>query len=257
MKRFALLAMTALLVLAFSACNEVERESEIRSESFTLPAQYRLEVDTFNGSIRVTEGKGPQVIVVATISQPQQLEYDAHVEGDTLKITATVIKEHTRPSPGVALEITAPPNAVLDLRSSNGWIEVFGVGSGGELETSNGRITLERVEGLFVLNTSNGLVTLSGVRGSFGVETSNGSIQFDGALDPDTNTQLRTSNGSINMVVGPDANIEIDAQASNGDVSVAYPLNNASVSDEKIVGTLGTGSSKLRLRTSNGNINVR
>ena len=257
MNRITLVTMTALLVLAFGACNQVEPETEIRTESFTMPAQNWLDVETFNGSVTIIEGEGPGVIVVATIKQPQQLEYSATVDGDTLKIKATVIDDHTTPSPGVSLQITTPPDPELNLRSSNGRIEVFGVGSGGELATSNGSVTLERVAGLFVVNTSNGRVTLSDVRGSFGVETSNGSIQFDGALEPDTNTQLRTSNGNIDMVVGPNANVVIDAQTSNGNVDVAYPLNNATVDDNKLVGTLGTGSSKLRLRTSNGNINVR
>jgi DUF4097 and DUF4098 domain-containing protein YvlB len=257
MKRFALLMAASSLVLALGACNQVEPEKEIRTESFTLPTSYRLEINTFNGSIHVSEGEGPQVIVVATISQPKQLTYDARVEGDTLKITAEVTEAHTTPSPGVTLNITAPPNAGLDLRSSNGRIAVEGVGTGGDIETSNGSISLERVEGLYVVNTSNGRVVLSDVSGSFGVHTSNGSIQFDGRLDPDTNTLLRTSNGGITFIVGEDADVEIDAETNSGDIEVAYPLDNATVSAEKVFGTLGTGSTKVRLRTANGDINIR
>ena len=257
MKRFAVLMVASSLVLAFAACEQVEPETEMRTDSFTVSSGYRLEAHTFNGSIEVVEGDGLQVTVVATIQQPKELEYEAKIQGDTLKITAKPIRNNVHPSPGVSLVITTPSDAVLDLRSLNGGIEVIGVGTGGDLETSNGVITLERVVGVFVLNTSNGRVVLSEVHGSFGVDTSNASIQFDGVLEPDTNTQLRTSNGSIDITLGPNANVEIDAQTSNGDVSVAYPLNKASVSDEKIVGTLGTGSSKVRLRTSNGKINVR
>jgi hypothetical protein len=257
MKRLAFLFTASLLVLAFGACQNVEPETEIRTDSFTVSAGYRLEVHTFNGSIEVIEGQGNQVTVVATLQQPKELEYEARIEGDSLKITAVPIRNNIHPSPGVALVITAPADAVLDLRSLNGAINVIGVGTGGDLETSNASIMLERVVGLFVVNTSNGRVALSGVRGSFGVDTSNGNIQFDGALTPDTNTQLRTINGSIDIALGPDANVELDAQTSNGEVIVEYPLNNASGSDQEMVGTLGTGSSKLRLRTSNGNIHVR
>jgi hypothetical protein len=43
--------------------------------------------------------------------------------------------------------------------------------------------------------------------------------------------------------IAPDSNVEINAQASRGEMVVAYPLHNAIESDEKVAGTLGTGSS--------------
>lgn len=256
MKRY-LLTVASLLTLLFGACQSVEPETEVRTQAFEIPTSYRLEVDTFNGTILINESDNGRLTVTATIRQPKELEYEARVEGDTVKIVATAIRTNINPSPGVSLEISAPPNAILDLVSSNGWVEVVGVGTTGGIETSNGGITLANVGGLFVLNTSNGGVTLHDVEGSFGVETSNGRIRFDGKLDPDTNTQLRTSNGGIEFIVGEQANVEIDAETSNGDVEVAYPLSNASITEKKVVGTLGNGSSKVRLRTSNGGIEIR
>jgi DUF4097 and DUF4098 domain-containing protein YvlB len=257
LRKLSTLFVFSLFLLVLGACNQVEGETDLRTESFSVPVQYNLDVDTFNGSIEIVEGQSNRVIVEATIRQPQQLEYEAGVDGDTLKIRAVATKTNTNPSPGVSLVITSPPEASLTLRSSNGSIQVNGVGNGGDIETSNGSVIMQRVSGLYVINTSNGRIELVRVTGSFGAQTSNGSIQFEGELDPDTNTLLRTSNGSINVDIGPDANVEIDAETSNGDVEVDYPLSNATLAEKKIMGTLGTGSAKLKLRTSNGNVNLR
>jgi len=246
-----------LLTLVAAGCGErVEPETELRSDLVDVPPSYVLFVDTFNGSIDVTQGTGPRVEIKATIKQPKELDYSVVLEGDTLRVVAEDRGSHVRPNPGVSLEITTPPNVRLELQTTNGHITAIGVGTSGALDTSNGRLTLENTTGVYTLNTSNGSVNLSGVLGSFGVDTSNGRIHFDGELDEGTETVLRTSNGRISVVIGPDADVRIDAETSRGQIEISYPLDDVLTSASRTVGTLGDGGAKLFLRTPNGGITV-
>lgn len=247
----------ALLVVAAGCGERVEPETEVRSELVSVPASYVLMVDTFNGSIEVVAGTGPQVEIKATLQQPKEIDYSVELDGDTLRVIALGLNTHIRPSPGASFEISTPPNVRLELRSSNGSITAIGVGRSGALETENGRLTLNRATGVYTLNTSNGTVTLSGVSGSFGVDTSNGSIEFSGELDAGTETVLRTSNGRINVEIGADADVVIDAETARGEIDIAYELDDSRSSASRVVGTLGNGSAQLFLRTSNGSIDVR
>ena len=255
--KLLLIVGALLLTLGAVGCDErVEPETEVRSDLVDVPSSYVLQVDTFNGSIDVIHGTGPRVEIKATIKQPKELEYSVVLDGDTLRVIAEDLDRHVRPSPGVSLEITTPPNVRLELRTANGHITAIGVGTSGALETSNGRLTLENTTGVYTLNTSNGSVNLSGVLGSFGVDTSNGRIHFDGELDEGTETVLRTSNGRISVVIGPDADVRIDAETSRGQIEISYPLDDVLTSASRTVGTLGDGGAKLFLRTPNGGITV-
>ena len=245
------LLLVAIATVALAGCRAVEPETAMRSDSFIVPSEYRLEVSTFNGPIEVTQGDGRSVSIVATIRQPNEVEYSAELDGSTLRVVTTAPDRRITPSPGVSLVITAPAGAEVDLRSGNGRIELVGVGTGGTLDTSNGSISLQDVAGEFVLDTSNGAVTLENVHCQINADTSNGRIEFTGSFDGGSSNSLETSNGGITVRVGAEANLHIDAETRNGGVDIDMPLNAATVGD------IGTGSASLRLRSSNGSIDIR
>ena len=246
------LSLVALTVVAFAACERVTPETTTQSDSFRVPTAYKLDVDMFNGSIKVIQGDTRSVSVEATIHQPGDVEYSVELDGDTVRAVATAKRTNITPSPGVSLVITAPPGAELNLKNSNGNVEVDGVGTSGVLESSNGKLAVRNVSGRYVLLTSNGSITVE-IDGA----TSNGRIEFSGAFDADSTNSLKSSNGSITVNVGEDANLRVDAETSNGDVDVDFPLDNATIKDDRVMGDIGDGSATLRLRTSNGSITVR
>jgi hypothetical protein len=257
MRPFVALLALGLLALASAACEQVTAETVTRTNSVTVPSTYRLEIDAFNGDVEIVPGEGNTLEIVATVRQPKDVEYAVTVDGETVHIMAVALRTRIDPSPGVSLQITAPPNADLNINSSNGSITLVGVGTGGLLETSNGTIRLEEVHGRFEVHSSNGSIEFDRVSGSFDASTSNGRIEFDGDLEDGTSSELRTSNGGIDVFIGGEANVRIDAETSNGEVDIVYPLDEAIVSEEHVEGTMGTGASTLILRTSNGDINIR
>ena len=256
--RLSRLLLSAVLALTVSiACEQVTPESVTRTNTFTVPAEYVLEIEAFNGSVEIAVAEGDSLEVTAEIQQPGDVEYTAVLDGQTVRLLATAIRTRTDPSPGVALKITAPVGATLNVTATNGDVTSAGVGVGGTLKTSNGTIRLEEVTGDFDLNSSNGAIELDRVIGTFQGATSNGRIEFDGELTEGTTSELQTSNGTIDVFIGSEANVRLNAETSNGLVDVVYELDDATISDEHVEGTLGTGAATLILRTSNGDINIR
>jgi len=248
--------VVALATVAFAAC-EVTPETTTQADSFRVPLGYKLVVATFNGGIEVVEGDTRSVSVVATIRQPDDVNYSVELDGDTVSVVATAVRTNITPSPSVSLVITAPPSAELDLRSSNGSINVDGVGTNGLLKSSNGEITLRNVAGRFVIDTSIGAITIENVHGEIDARTNTGPIEFSGSFDDGSTNSLRTFTGGITINVGEQANVHIDAEATNGEVDIKIPLDAATMSDERVVGDIGDGGASLRLRTTNGSITIR
>lgn len=201
-----------------------------------------LVINSENGRISVEAGADHQVTVEAQIKRPDDVDFDISQEGDTITITARAREDFFsfHSSPGAEIDVTAPSNTQIDLRTSNGSIEVEGIKESGSIRTSNGKIVLNDVSG------------------AFEARTSNGSIEFEGELTPGGNNELRTSNGSVSVELTDDSpSVRLDATTSNGKVDSKLPITTTSRDNNHISGTIGDGEAKLVVRTSNGSVTIR
>ena len=214
-----------------------------------------------NGRIIVNPGTAGTVRVLATLRKPDDLEYETIQDGDTISVVAkgeSLGIFNFGQSPGADIEITAPSNTRVELRTSNGRVEVYGMQQSGTVRTSNGKIVMQDVTGDYDLSTSNGGVTIARASGTFAVETSNGRIEFDGQLAPGGDNRMATSNGSIAITLLGTPSVNLDASTSNGSVTTKLPFLTTSTGDEDhLVGTIGTGESDLFVRTSNGSVTIQ
>ena len=145
---------TVLIAALVLACSAFSDETEARNDTFSVGGSPWLIVDGDNGSITINPGEESTITVVATLRNPEGIEYSASQDGDLITIEA---KSDSRgvfdfgESPGVDLEITTPPKTKLELRTSNGKIEVRGIHESGAMHTSNGDVVMDDVIGAFVL----------------------------------------------------------------------------------------------------------
>ena len=194
-----------LLVFLTVACS-FTGPTETRDESFVVGASPRVVVGGGNGSVIVNPGTDGTVRVEATLRKPDNLEYETTQVGDTISVGA---KEkslgifnfifNSGQSPGADIEITAPSNTSVELRTSNGRVEGYGMHQSGTVRTSNGKIVMEDVVGDFDISTTNGSVTVAQASGIFDVEAINGRIDFGGELGPGGNNRMTTINGSVQI----------------------------------------------------------
>ena len=273
----------AVVLLAAVGCGGAG-QTDTREDVFGVGANPTFVVDGENGSVVINAATGNiignTITVTATLRDANRLDYEATLEGDTVTVRAKN-KGGFRlfdlgEGPAADIEVSAPPATMVEVRTSNGSIELRGIQESGSLRTSNGKVVMENVSGDFAIRTSNGSVTLAAVegnltvessngaivvrdgKGTFDIKTSNGRIEFSGELTPDGDNTMRTSNGSVTVSLQADASVELDASSSNGSVTSKRPILTTGTQDEKhIVGTIGNGDADLLIRTSNGSVTIQ
>jgi hypothetical protein len=251
----------ALVSLAMACSTSFTLATEDRDDSFTVGDSPRLVVNNTNGRIIVNPGTDDTIKVQTTLKKPDDLKYDVTQSGDTISVEVKNQRSgvfHLGRSTGADIEITAPPNTTVELRTSNGKVEIYGMQRSGTLRTSNSKIVMEDVSGDFVVVTSNGKVTITRAIGTFDVETSNGRIEFNGEIVSGGNNSMTTSNGSVEITLLGTPSVELDASTSNGSVTTSLPILTTNFGDEHhIVGTIGSGDADLFVRSSNGSVTVQ
>jgi hypothetical protein len=230
-----------------------------------------------SGSITVTVGSGPQVVV------EEQPEQDRGRERDRGRRDATPVppgmhridaggsgfnveEDHNmitispgRPGRGSSLQIQVPANTSLDLKTINGGlIQVTGVSGEIETENTNGAIELKDVAGPVSAHTLNGAVTASLIRVPADKPMSFSSLngRVDVTLPGDTKARLRlkTNNGSIftdfDVKMEPEANKPVveDARGQGGKYIIRMDRSTG------VVGSINGGGPEYSFQTMNGSI---
>ena len=246
----------------FSSLQNTRVPTEVREDSFVVSGSPKLVVRSENGSISVETGGTGVIQVTTTITNPSRVEYQAVQKGNTVEVTADGKGGFNlfRRGGGAEVVIVVPKSTDLDLETSNGNIEVEGVEvtALASLKSSNGRVTLTDVGGDLMVKTSNGSINIHDFNGQMDGRTSNGRIDFTGTLRSNSENRLRTSNGSINVTLVNTPGVEVDASTSNGKVKSQLPITiSGDIRNNRLVGTIGTGGSRLEIHTSNGSITIR
>jgi hypothetical protein len=269
----ASLLVTAGCDELFEDCDDAPKEA--RDDSFTVGGSLHLVARTGNGAIEVSAGSDNEVRVEATLTVPDNIDYTVIQEGDTITVEAKPKTGRSwRNCTGASFVMTVPANTEVELDTSNGAIELFGLGGGGRLDTSNGavslvdvtgdyrgstsngRIDIDGMEGTADFGTSNGAVSVADSKGEFDLHTSNGRISFSGELTAGGDNRLETSNGRVDVELLGEPSVTLDASTSNGELSIELPITTSLVEKNHIVGTIGDGEADLYIRTSNGDINI-
>jgi DUF4097 and DUF4098 domain-containing protein YvlB len=126
-----------------------------------------------------------------------------------------------------------------------------------ELETTNGRIEVDGVSGTLKAETTNGQVELARCAGSVDASTTNGSVKAELlTVDRARTNRLSTTNGKIVLKVPPSLAAEIDASTTNGSIESELPVTTHTIGRHSLRGTINGGGASLRLRTTNGSIEI-
>lgn len=250
-------------------------------------ADLRVRVEMFNGSIEVRAGAAGRIAAIVETTGVGASLADAEADRARIEVTLEVNPDGTvllraayQPSPdspgnrAARAFVEVPPDAALDLRTSNGAVTTAGIRGPVNVRTSNGAVTLGGLRAGATVRTSNGTVDLAGgglldveasnakvaIRGDAAtvrVHTSNGDVSFEGTFS-DEAQGLETSNNPITLRLAPDAVFGLDGATSNGEVTVdgfAFTTTGAA-DDDRLQGRVGSGGPSIVLRTSNAAIVV-
>ena len=148
--------------------------------------------------------------------------------------------------------------AAVRLHSSNGPVQVSDVIGDVEIHTSNAKVHTDCTCGKLLARSSNGKIELEDHRGSVDAATSNGTIRCELEDLGKEGCVLVTSNGRISLTLPEDVDGDVDIRVDNGMIRSARDIVSAARERTgRLKGTLGRGGVPIRLRASNGTINLR
>lgn len=274
MRKYLILA---LLPLVFSACTvsldgiDDFRADKVQSMDFSASNMRKVIANTENGRIESNVWDKNSINVMFKKWATGNDDKDAEDNVDDIDINIVEDKNsgvlnievdfphHFGTSYGCDIYIDLPADLYMDLRTSNGDVEVVGSTKGLKCDTSNGRIVIENTEGYADLRTSNGKITVIDHYGDINGKTSNGEISADVVLPERGECILKTSNGKMNLSIPQSTSAMIEADTSNGKIEIedldieTIEMNRNRTS---FVGQIGSGKGNMDLETSNGNITI-
>ncbi|MEX2571017.1 MAG: DUF4097 family beta strand repeat-containing protein [Gemmatimonadota bacterium] len=278
-KRIAALTFAAVVTSAVGAetTEAQRREAAPFAWEGAIASGQALEIKGVNGQIRATPASGNTVRVEATRSarrsDPSEIDIVVleHAGGVTVcAVYPSSLMRENECAPGDAGRISARNNDTQVEFTVQVPAGVDFVG-----QTTNGSVIADNLSGHVMAYSTNGDVEIDGGR-TVHARTTNGSVTIRSAGEADartTNGRIRaylqsldgsgplnfsTTNGSITLGLPASANVNVDASTTNGRISSDLPITvTGSIGRNRLAGTIGSGGREIRLRTTNGSIDLQ
>ena len=208
---------------------ETERNPHgvVSSLEVKVPARSRLQIESFAGTITVSDVSGT-------------------VSAETVNGSITVS--------GQAREIQA--------ESVNGSVEVSGASTHTHAESVNGSVTVRGASGDLDASTVNGHLEVSG--GSFHrahLETVSGSLSFEGALASGASLEAETVSGSVTLALPASVAADFSISTFSGSVENAFgpPATRVGTHtpEKELEFSTGGGGASVSVHTLSGAITLR
>jgi hypothetical protein len=230
--------------------------------SYKVEKGGRLELINVNGRISAEAASGDSVelsgerIVKASSDERakellDQLEMKEDVDGSKVRVEVRTAVYGHRPFGGirgfqnveVRWTVKVPQGVQVDLKTTNGGVQLNGLQGDVHAQTTNGGVT-----GKHLASTT---VEASAVNG--GIE-----IELARPLPADGRIELETVNGGVTLELPESSHATINARAVNGGVRVTDldVTTQGEPSKRRLDGTLNGGGAKVSLETTNGGVRL-
>ena len=184
------------------------------------------------------------------------LKGQVHSSTGSGSIVATEIGGKLTVSTGSGSITAERVDGAFHASTGSGGIQAIGVTGTVTAKTGSGGIEVVQTgSGDVDVSSSSGTVRVRGVRGSLRASTTSGGLHVQG--EPGGEWELSAASGGVRVDVPDASGFELDATTSSGSIDIGMPVNLTSTSRRSVRGTVHGGGSRLRVRTSSGNIDVR
>jgi DUF4097 and DUF4098 domain-containing protein YvlB len=272
------------LVLAAAALLPAPARSDDWNRSFPLTGRPLVRVRTDDGHVSITTWDRPEVVVrVHTTGWRigSQVSVDGRQTGNTIDLEARTphIEWGIFLSPRtLAVEVSMPREADLDVHSGDGGIELEAVSGRIVIETGDGHIRARGLRGEIRMHTGDGGIDGGELDGRLEASSGDGRLRVSGrfdALDLESGDgsvvaaalagstlgsgwSIRTGDGPVTLRLGEGLKAQLDAHTNDGSVTTDFPVE---VSGEwgrsRLVGSINGGGPTLRVRTGDGSIRIQ
>jgi len=186
---------------------------ENESKSFSVPANARVNVSTYDGPITIHGWDKPEVMYTATRHADDEAELkEVRVETEQQGPAVSVIAKSNENRGWVSLDVFVPRNANVHASSEDGRLALQGVTGELTLRTGDGSIEVTDSQGQLKVSSGDGHIRIANFEGQADARTADGAIMLDGRF---SNLSARTGDGSISLAVAPDSNFTIETDAAS------------------------------------------
>lgn len=201
-----------------------------------------------NGGIAVEGSPRGDILVRARVIATAETEGRAgeisrdvqvSVAGNTVQ-AAGPTQSRERETWHVSYRLFVPTQTSVDLRTVNGGISVIDVDGRIEFRTTNGGVKLARLAGDVRGRTVNGGVN----------------VDLDGASWRGEGLDVQTQNGGVRLAIPAEYSARLETGTVNGRIRVDFPVTVQGRIDRTLEATLGAGGPLVRVRTTNGGVNI-
>lgn len=219
-----------------------------------------LEIRNINGEIRIEDGKGPEVEVVARKrgdrSNPAEVKIEVvkHAKG----VTICAVYPASGSTPNQCL----PGGGHMNIPDGNDVTVAFTIKAPPGLpfigHTVNGAIKSTATSGEADVKTVNGSIEIA-ASGSVRAETVNGSVRARmDRTDWKGEITIATVNGSVIVDLPASASVDVQAKTVSGSIDTDFGLPvEGKWGPKRLSGTIGSGGRVLTVKTVNGSIKLR
>lgn len=183
-----------------------------------------------------------------------QVDGDLTIEGDCNDLTVSEIKGRVSTRGDVfgdvhVENVTGP----VSVHTSRTDVQIAQLP--GDMTFDSGNLRVTESKGLVHVVTRSKDIDLTQIYGDSYVEGSNGRIAIEpaGAYS----VEVKNSKGDVELTLPPNASGTLDGRTHNGDIVSEYPLTINGEEDKTVTGKIGSGSSRIVLNTSNGDLHIK
>jgi hypothetical protein len=228
---------------------KIDLQSSSTDKVVTIHAKEKIHADN--------EANADEILKRLTLSFAQQgnnIVARAKYEG-----ARSLFHSGSWPPVQVDFVVSVPASFSVELDSGGGRVTVGDLAGPVRARTGGGELNLGRISGEVEASTGGGSVRIESVANTLRASTGGGSLRavISGALKGDS--EVQTSGGSIHLTVDRTAAFTLDAVASGSNVDIyGLPITVAvgGPGRGQLAGSVNGGGPLLKLRSSNGSIEV-
>jgi len=246
--------LSAVVGLSAGCHIDLSAQAEARNQwtkTYTVERGATFELVNTNGRIEIAATDGDAIEVVAERIVKAATEERARevLGGIEIRETASAgrVRLESRAA-GMNIGVNRVVNYTVKLPR---WTNV-------RIDTTNGDVRVDDLAGELRIEATNGRVEGNGLENGAVVDATNGAVSLSFAKLGAQGIECETTNGAITVALPADANADVSARVTNGRISTDdLDLDFTEESRRRIDGRLGSGGTRVRLETLNGQIRVR
>lgn len=265
------LFLLSLIVLLAPFASAGDFVADTIDQKFDVASQPLIYVRNQDGDVSIRSGSG-NVVQAHIVKRVQRAKSEAEAKakaedvrvrlekiGNRIEAVAEYPRSHHNwngPYVMVEMQLTVPSVSDLDVRTSDGSLDVTGIKGTMDIKTSDGDVKVRESSGKIRISSSDGEIQIGNVDGTLEVHSSDGDIDLD---EISGSLAVHTSDGDVRLARFHGS---VDASTSDGDISIAGSLKsvNAKCSDGSIEVDVSPDSSMeddWSFRSTDGDVKLK